>query len=84
MEGDIFLAKEEISDEWSFLQVGVPLRFRLVPGSDKLKACSAKMLVMNFRNASAKSYSPASHYDSLSCEGLDEGVWNGRAAFARR
>ena len=84
VEGDIFLAKEEISDEWSFLQVGVPLRFRLVPGSDKLKACSAKMLVMNFRNAPAKSYSPGSHYFSFSCDRLDEGVWNGEAAFARR
>ena len=84
MQGDTSLAKEEISDEWTFLQVGVPLRFRLVPGSEKLKTCSARMLVMNFRNASVKSYSPASHFDSLSCDGLDEDVWFAEAACARR
>ena len=84
VEGDIFLVKEEIPDEWNFLQVGVPLRFRHVPESDKLKACSAKMLVMTLRSASVKSCNPASHYGFFSCDGLDEDVWVAEAVFARR
>ena len=50
VQGDIFLAKGEIQDEWNLLHVGVPLRFRLVPGRDRSKTRSAKMLVMTFRN----------------------------------
>jgi len=80
VQGDVFLAKEEIPDEWGFLQVGVPLRFRLLPGSEKPKAHSAKMLVMTFRTALVKSYNPTSHYGFLSCDGLDEDVWFAGAA----
>lgn len=83
VQGDISLAKEEITDEWTSLQIGVPLRFRLVPGSDKLKACSS-MVATNFSNASVKSDGLASHYDSLSCDGLDEDVWYEEAACGRR
>jgi len=65
-----------------FLQVGVPLRFRLVAGSEKPKAYKVKMLVMTFRNACVKSYNPASHYGFISCDGLDEDVWFAEAALS--
>ena len=83
VNGDVFLGKEEIPDDWDFLQVGVPLRFRLVAGSEKPKACNVKMLVMTFRNACVKTYNPASHYGFISCDGLDEDVWFAEASLSR-
>jgi len=78
VRGNVRLDKKEFNDEdWARMQVGVPVRFHLLPGCALPCAHQAQVALLTFRNACVKSYNASQRSGYVGCTGMgpEEEVW---------